>query len=346
MYTSGTTDRPKGVMHSYDNLYLKCMEHAIDVGLTGEDRLLITGPLYHVGAFDLPGLAVSWLGGTLSILRDFDETAALGAIEADRLTGAWLAPVMLGRLLAWPERQRFERGSLRWVVGGGDKTPEGRIRDFAGLFPNARYVDAYGLTETGAAVTMMQPGREIEKIGSTGPALTHAEIEIRDEAGEPLPHGQEGEICLRGPQVTAGYWQDPEKTAASFFPGGWFRSGDVGCLDADGFLYVTDRKKDMIISGGENIASSEVERVIFAMAEVADVAVIGVPDPQWGERPVAVVVPRPGASLDLETLRARCRERLAGFKLPRELHLRDALPRNPSGKILKRVLRDEFARPK
>ena len=344
MYTSGTTDRPKGVMHAYDTFYWKCMEHAIDLRLTAEDRLLVTGPLYHVGAFDLPGLAVSWVGGTLSILRDFDEAAALAAIETERLTCGWLAPVMLGRLLAWPDRDRFDRSSVRWIIGGGEKTPEIRIRQFAGLFPQARYIDGFGLTETGAAVTLMEPGRELDKIGSTGRALAHVEIEIRDETGDPLPPGREGEICLRGPQVTQGYWRDPEKTAASFFPGGWFRSGDVGYLDADGFLFVTDRKKDMIISGGENIASSEVERVIFAMPEVADVAVIGVADPQWGERPVAIVVPRPGVSLDLDTLRERCREHLAGFKIPRELHLRDALPRNPSGKILKRVLRDEFAR--
>ena len=344
MYTSGTTDRPKGVMHSYDNFYWKCMQHVIDVGLSAEDRLLVVGPLYHVGAFDLPGLAVSWLGGTLCILRDFDEAAALAAIETERLTGGWLAPVMLGRLLAYPDRERFDRSTIRWVIGGGEKTPEVRIRQFAELFPNARYIDGFGLTETCAGVTLMEPGRELEKIGSTGRALAHCEVEIRDEAGDPLPPGREGEICLRGAQVTSGYWRDPQKTQASFFAEGWFRTGDVGYLDEDGFLYVTDRKKDMIISGGENISSSEVERVIFAMPEVADVAVIGVPDVKWGERPVAVVVPRPGAVLDYERVRDHCREHLAGFKVPRELHIRDALPRNPSGKILKRVLRDEFAR--
>ena len=344
MYTSGTTDRPKGVMHSYENFYWKCMDHTIAVGLSAEDRLLVAGPLYHVGAFDLPGLAVSWVGGALCILRDFDETAALAAIEREKLTGAWLAPVMLGRLIAFAERDRFDRSSIRWVIGGGEKTPEVRIRQFAELFPEARYIDAYGLTETCAADTMMEAGRELEKIGSTGRALAHCEIEIRDDAGNRLPASREGEICVRGPKVTKGYWKSPEKTAASFFPGGWLRTGDVGYLDDEGFLYVTDRKKDMIISGGENIASSEVERVIFGMPQVSDVAVVGVPDQQWGERPVAVVVPKEGTALDYETLREHCRQHLAAFKVPRELHLRDALPRNPSGKILKRVLRDEFAR--
>lgn len=343
MYTSGTTDRPKGVMHSYDNFYWKCMEHVIDLGLTAEDRLLIAGPLYHVGAFDLPGLAVSWLGGALCILRDFDEEAAFSAIETERLTCGWLAPVMLGRLLAWPERDRFDRSSVRWIIGGGEKTPEVRIRQFSELFPNGRYVDGFGLTETGSGATLMEPGREIEKIGSTGRALAHCELDIRDEAGNPLPPGFEGEICLRGPQVAAGYWRDPEKTEASFFADDWFRSGDVGYVDEDGFLFVTDRKKDMIISGGENVSSSEIERVIFAMPQVGDVAVIGVADAKWGERVAAIVVPKPGAELDFETLREHCRRNLAGFKVPRELHLRATLPRNPSGKILKRVLRDEFA---
>ena len=188
----------------------------------------------------------------------------------------------------------------------------------------------------------MEAGREIEKIGSTGRALAHVEITIRDNDGNVLPAGTEGEICLRGPKVLPRYWNDPEKTAASFF-GDWFRSGDVGYLDADGFLFLTDRKKDMIISGGENIASSEVERVLYQMPEVAECAVIGLPDERWGERPVAVVVPRAGAALDLAALDAHCRAHLAAFKVPKQLVLRDVLPRNPSGKVLKRVLRDELA---
>jgi fatty-acyl-CoA synthase len=187
----------------------------------------------------------------------------------------------------------------------------------------------------------MEPGREIEKIGSTGRALAHVEIEIRDEDGATLRPGEEGEICLRGPKVTKGYWFDPAKTEAAFF-GDWFRTGDVGYLDAEGFLFLTDRKKDMIISGGENIASSEVERVIFELPEVREVAVIGVPDERWGERPVAFVVLEPGSTLALEALVAHCRSKLAGFKVPKDLILRQELPRNPSGKILKRALRDEF----
>ena len=342
MYTSGTTAHPKGVVHTYSNFYWKCMDHVMALDLSNNDRLLVTGPLYHVGAFDLPGIAVLWMGGLLCIHRDFEPACALASIERERLTGAWLAPVMLSAILTLPTRAQHDLRSLRWVVGGGERTPEGRIRAFSELFTTARYIDAYGLTESCSGDTMMEAGREIEKIGSVGRALAHVEIEIRNEEGQTLPAGESGEICLRGPKVTQGYWRDPATTKASFL-GDWFRTGDIGHLDADGFLYLTDRKKDMIISGGENIASSEVERVIYELPQVREAAVIGVPDEKWGERPVAVVVLAPGQSLSYDTLAQHCRGHLAGFKVPARLIARDQLPRNPSGKILKRVLRDEIA---
>jgi acyl-CoA synthetase (AMP-forming)/AMP-acid ligase II len=342
MYTSGTTDRPKGVMHSYDNFYWKCMDHVIALGLTAADRLLVVGPLYHVGAFDLPGMAVLWVGGTLHIHRDFDAAAALASIEEARLTGAWMAPVMLNHVMALENTGQYDLSSFRWCIGGGERTPESRIRGFGSVFRNARYIDAYGLTETCSGDTLMEPGMEIAKIGSTGRATPHVEIEIRDDAGATLGPRQEGEICLRGPKITKGYWRDPEKTRASFF-GDWFRSGDVGYLDEDGYLFLTDRKKDLIISGGENIASSEVERVIYLLPQVSEVAVVGAPDERWGERPVAFVVLKEGGALDFPMLEAHCRRHLARFKVPRELHLRTSLPRNPSGKVLKRTLRQELA---
>jgi fatty-acyl-CoA synthase len=341
MYTSGTTDRPKGVMLSYENIYWKSADHVLVLGLNRDTRLLVAGPLYHVGALDLPGIAVLWQGGMLSIQRDFDAAQCLAAIEADRLDGAWLAPVMTTSILTYPNRERYDVSSLRWAIGGGEKTPEARIRAFSQYFTNARYIDAYGLTETCGGDTFMEPGLEIAKIGSTGRPVAHVEIEIRDDTGNRRAPGEDGEICLRGPKVTRGYWKDPEKTAAAFF-GDWFRSGDVGYLDEDGFLYLTDRKKDMIISGGENIASSEVERVIYELPQVREVAVIGMPDARWGERPVAVVVLADSATLELPDLTDHCRKRLAAFKVPKQLIIRDSLPRNPSGKVLKRVLRAEL----
>jgi len=342
MYTSGTTDRPKGVIHTYNNYYWKCLDHVAALQLTAGDRLLVVGPLYHVGAFDLPGLAVLIAGGMLCVLREFDPEAALETIARERLTGSWMAPVMLNRLLAHAGRERFDLSSLRWLIGGGERTPEQRIREFTGLFRHGRYIDAYGLTESCAGDTLMEAGMEIAKIGSVGRAVPHVEIEIRDDAGRALPAGEPGEICLRGPKISPGYWREPAKTAASFF-GDWFRTGDIGVLDGEEFLTLTDRKKDMIISGGENIASSEVERVLYGLAQVSEAAVIGLPDERWGERVVAVVVLKPGSQLSAENLAAHCRSHLAGFKVPKQLVVREALPRNPSGKVLKRTLRDELA---
>ncbi len=342
MYTSGTTDRPKGVMHTYQNFHWKCWDHIADLGISADDRLLVVGPLYHVGAFDCGGVAVFLVGGMMLVQRNFDPEQALAAIEAEGLTCSWMAPVMVGRILACENRQRYDVSSFSWCIGGGEKTPENRIRIFGELFTNARYVDAYGLTETCGGDTFMERGMEFTKIGSTGRAVAHVEIRICDEQGEALAPGVDGEICLRGPKVMQGYWKDEEKTRKSFF-GDWFRTGDVGHLDHDGFLFLTDRIKDMIISGGENIASSEVERVIFLLPQVADVAVIGFPDERWGERTVAAVELAAGQTLDLETLVRHCRLHLAGFKVPKDLLIVAALPRNPSGKVLKRVLREELS---
>lgn len=338
MYTSGTTDRPKGVMHVYRNFYAKTADQIVELELAPTTRLLVTGPLYHVGAFDLPGIGVLWVGGLLCIQREFDPGAALDLIAQERLDASWLAPVMTGAMMAEQAIRARDVSSLRWTIGGGERTPEARIKQYAEAFPNARYIDAYGLTETGGGDTFMEAGREIEKIGSVGRPISQVDIEIRDEAGRPLPVGQEGEVCICGPKVTSGYWNAPEKTAASFF-GDWLRTGDVGFLDDEGFLFLTDRKKDMIISGGENIASSEVERAILEMPQVQDVAVIGAPHERWGERPVAFAVVRQGMKLAEAEVLTHCRTRLAGFKVPDRIYFAAELPRTASGKVLKRELR-------
>jgi fatty-acyl-CoA synthase len=273
IYTSGTTDRPKGVIHRYDNFYWKVMDQSVALQQSAQDKLLVVGPMYHVGGIDLPGIGVLWMGGTLVIHRDFEPEAALTTIQAEGITGVWFAPFMTNMILNHPARGDYDVSSLKWCIGGGERTPESRIREFTEFFTRSRYIDAYGLTESVGGDTLMEAGMEIEKIGSTGRAILHLEIDIRDDAGRSLPPGADGEICLRGPKITEGYWRDPERTAAAFHPNDWFRTGDVGHLDTDGFLFLTDRKKDMIISGGENIASSEVERIVYQMAEVLEAAI-------------------------------------------------------------------------
>ncbi|MEE2687931.1 MAG: AMP-binding protein [Pseudomonadota bacterium] len=342
MYTSGTTDHPKGVIHRYDNFYWKTMGQAVALRQSAKDTLLVVGPMYHVGGIDLPGISTLWSGGTLVIHREFDPEASLATIRDEKITGAWFAPVMTNMILNHPARGDYDVSSLRWCIGGGERTPETRIREFGNLFTEARYIDAYGLTESFGGDTLMEAGMEIEKIGSTGRAIMHVELDIRDAGGRTLPPHVDGEICLRGPKITEGYWRDAERTSGAFYADDWFRTGDIGYLDEDGFLYLTDRKKDMIISGGENIASSEVERIVYQMEEVLEAAIVGLPDDKWGERVVAVVVPKPGALLDYRDLDTHCRNHLAGFKSPKELHIVDELPRNPSGKVLKRVLREKL----
>jgi acyl-CoA synthetase (AMP-forming)/AMP-acid ligase II len=214
------------------------------------------------------------------------------------------------------------------------------IERLLAVFPNALFADAYGLTETVSGDTFNDEAHTLSKIGSVGKPVAGLDVTILGPDDAPAGAGAAGEILLRGPKVVSGYWKNPEATAAAFTPDGWFRTGDIGHLDKDGYLYIDDRKKDMIVSGGENVATSEVERVLYENEAVLEAAVVAMPDPRWGEVPRAFIVRKPGADLTAEALIAHCRERLAAFKTPKEIVFLDALPRNPSGKVLKRQLRE------
>jgi acyl-CoA synthetase (AMP-forming)/AMP-acid ligase II len=229
--------------------------------------------------------------------------------------------------------------SMRVIIDGGEKMPLPLIDRLLAAFPGAWFADAYGLTETVSGDTFLNKGQERHKLGSVGKPVFNVDLRVVRADGTEAEAGEEGEIVMRGPKVSVGYWQDPESTARAHRDG-WFHTGDVGMLDDDGYLYIVDRLKDMILSGGENVASLEVERVLYEHAAVAEAAVVGRPDDRWGEVPVAFVVVHEGAEIAADELISFCRDRLAGFKTPKGVAFIDRLPRNPSGKVLKRELRE------
>lgn len=338
MYTSGTTGRPKGVMITHANLAWKNLAHIAELGFTSADLGLACGPLYHVGALDLTTTSLITVGATTIIHRTFDAAAVVDELERSRVTTVWLAPAMVNAIMALPGVEDRDLSSVRLIINGGEKMPIPLIERIQRTFPSAWFADAYGLTETVSGDTFLDRDSIITKLGSVGRPCLYLELDIWGPDGNSLPPGMPGEIVLRGPKVFKGYWRDPEATAAAF-AGGWFHTGDIGVRDDDGYLWIVDRLKDMIISGGENIASSEVERVLYEHEAVLEAAVVGRPDERWGEVPVAFVVLRPGASVTAEELIEHCRANLARFKVPKAVTFLDALPRNPSGKVLKRELR-------
>jgi fatty-acyl-CoA synthase len=338
MYTSGTTGRPKGVMLTHANLAWKNLAHIVELGFTSSDLGLACGPLYHVGALDLTTTSLIAVGATVIIHRVFDAAAVVEEIERSRVTTVWLAPAMVNAIMSLPDIEQRDLSSVRLVVNGGEKMPIPLIERIKTVFSSAWFADAYGLTETVSGDTFLDRDSMLTKRGSVGRPCLYLELEIWDEAGNVVPVAEPGEIVMRGPKVFKGYWRDPEATATAF-AGGWFHTGDIGVRDEDGYIFIVDRLKDMISSGGENIAGSEVERVLYEHDAVLEAAVVGRPDDRWGEVPVAYVVVRPGMTVTADVLIEHCRTQLAKFKVPKDVTFIDALPRNPSGKVLKRELR-------
>jgi acyl-CoA synthetase (AMP-forming)/AMP-acid ligase II len=338
MYTSGTTGRPKGVMITHANLAWKNYAHITEFGFTSDDVGLACGPLYHVGALDLVTTTMIAVGATTIVHRTFDAALVVDEIERSRVTLVWTAPAMVRAILDVPGVEQRDLSSVRVIIAGGEKMPIPFIERLRSTFPSAWFADAYGLTETVSGDTFLDRDNTVAKLGSVGRPCQYLELDIWDEHGASLPAGERGEVVLRGPKVFKGYWRDADATKTAF-AGGWFHTGDIGVVDDDGYLYIVDRLKDMIVSGGENIASSEIERVLYEHASVVEVAVVGRPDDRWGEVPVAFVVLQPDATATPDELIEHCRGQLAKFKVPKDVVFIDELPRNPSGKVLKRDLR-------
>lgn len=340
LYTSGTTGRPKGAMISHRQVLWNCINTVISWELTADDISPIMTPMFHAGGLFVFLTPLFYVGGKILLARSFDSEASLALIRRERATVVLGVPTLFQMWLNSPSFADADFSHVRYFVSGGAPCPLSLIAAWRAA--KGGYLrQGYGLTEVGVNCFTMTNEESVAKAGSVGKPVFHSRMRIVDEDGRDVARGQTGELIIQGPHVCSGYWRNPEATTKALRDG-WFHTGDMARQDADGYYYMAGRYKDMIISGGENIASSEVERVLHQLPQVAEAAVIGVPDARWGERVAAVVVLRPGTGLTLDELRAHCAGRLGGFKTPKQLELREALPRNPSGKVLKRVLRDEL----
>jgi fatty-acyl-CoA synthase len=341
MYTSGTESRPKGALLSSAALYAQYVSCIVDGEMTADAVSLHCLPLFHCAQLDCFLSPDLYLGAT-SILHDkADPAEMLAAVEAHRVTKLFCPPTVWIALLRHPDFDKRDLSSLNAGYYGASIMPTAVIEELSRRLPEMRLFNFYGQTEMAPAATILKPQDQMRKLGSAGQPALNVETRVVDDADNPLPVGEVGEIVHRSPHLISEYYNDPAKTAEAF-RGGWFHSGDLGRFDADGYLYVVDRKKDMIKTGGENVASREVEEAIFRHPDVAEVAVFGVPHPKWIEAVVAVVVPKAGKDLSAEMIMTYGREVLAGFKAPKHVEIVTQLPKNASGKILKRDLRVQF----
>ncbi len=345
MYTGGTTGMPKGVMLSHTNLFANGLSAIGTVPRKGPSRAIVVTPMFHVAGC---GLALQCMlrQTTQVILPMFDEVAILQAIQ-DGCTDVFLVPTMIKRLVDHPRFKEFDVSGLTMLLYGAAPIDAALLEHAMKAFPNADFCQAYGMTELSPTIAVLPPAshepgpQQARLLRSAGRPVMIAEVRIVDADDNEVPVGSVGEIAARGPMVMQGYWNKPEETASAL-RNGWMHTGDMGYVDSDGLLYVVDRKKDMIVTGGENVYSAEVENAISKLEQVALCAVIGVPDEKWGERVHAVLVLSPGAELEAEAVIAHCRELIAGYKCPRSVEFRSELPLSAAGKLQKFQLREPY----
>ncbi|GAA1245170.1 fatty acid--CoA ligase [Janibacter melonis] len=345
MYSSGTTGRPKGVTTTVDGMLWAVGAFSAQFDVSQDSVSLVPTPYYHIaaGGWSLIALAA---GGRIIQLTEVTPQNMLGLMVGHRATHVIMVPTVMQLFITSPEASQADYSSVEHLVYGGSPISETVMIGAQETF-GAQLSQSYGLTETIGVTTILRPDDHRvgpqSKLRSAGRAVPGLEVAVVDPAtGEDCPVGEVGEVVTRGPGVTRSYWRNPTATADAFWPGGWFRTGDAGYLDDEGYLFLKDRIKDLLMSGGENIYPAEVENAIMAHPDVQEVAVIGVPSKRWGETPVAVVVAKPGTTVDEAGLIGFTRERLAHYKCPTAVSVVDALPRNPSGKVLKRELRKPY----
>jgi fatty-acyl-CoA synthase len=343
MYTSGTTGRPKGAVLTHENLMCQSLTLIRVWRLFADEEVnLCASPLFHIASIGAIAPMVL-IGGTTVLLPSggFSSAATLDMMEAERVTSVFLVPAQWQLLCDDASLASRDLSALKTMSWGAAPATTTLLTRMAGAFPGVTNVAVFGQTEMSPVTCALSGEDALRKVGSVGKPVSIVAARIVDDDMKDVPPGEVGEIVYRGPSVMAGYWQNPEATAEAF-RGGWFHSGDLVRADEEGFLYVVDRKKDMIITGGENVYCAEVENALSAHPAIAELAVVGAPHERWGETPVAVAVLAPGASLTLDELREWGTARLARYKLPTVLHVVDALPRNASGKVMKTALRREY----
>ena len=344
MYTSGTTGRPKGAMLTHGNLFWNNVNALLSLDFSQDDVSLVAAPLFHIGGLNVTTLVTLQKGGQIVLMPAFDPGQALKLIAEYRVTTMFGVPAMFLFMSQVPEFAAADLSSVRCLICGGAPVPETLISRYGQR--GIAFVEGYGLTETAPLALVLRTDEVSVKVGAAGHAvLPLSDVRLVDTGNNPVAPGERGEICVRGPQVMAGYWHNREATDAVINAGGWFHTGDIGQADQDGYVYVVDRLKDMVITGGENVYPAEVEAVLYHHPAIAEVAVLGTPHEQWGEAVTAVVALNPGAALTLEELSAFARDKLAGYKIPLRLEFLDALPRNPAGKVLKYQLLEQLTTP-
>jgi len=339
MYTSGTTGKPKGAVVLQGNIQWNCVNAVGVYSISNTDVQIVCAPMFHVGGLGVSAVPSLYLGSTLVIQRFFDPSGVFRLIEEEKATIMFGIPVMFLFMTQVPEFETADLSSLRFFLAGGSPCPRPLIETY--MKRGVTFSQGYGMTETAPAITVLRTEDALRKLGSCGKPVFHLDVRVVDLEGNTLPAGETGEVIVRGPNVIREYWRRPEATAESIVDG-WLHTGDMGYYDEEGYLYLIDRKKDMYISGGENVYPAEVEDAIMGFDRVGDVGVIGIPDEKWGEVGMAIVVPKPGAEVSAEAVIEFCKGKLAKYKVPKKVMFTEELPRTATGKILKKVLKAEY----
>ena len=336
MYTAGTTGKPKGAILTQGASFWNAINLYTAIDFTAKDRNLVVLPMFHIGGIGLFTLPMLYVGGTAVIQRTFDPVQTLDLLVREKISLFFGVPAIFLALIQHPQFRAEMFKNVRLVMSGGAPLPTSLVQQYhdAGI----TLQQGFGMSEAAPSIATLQKEHALAKAGSIGRAVFHLETRIVDENMQALPSGEVGELVIRGPNLMQGYWNRPEATQEAFTDG-WFHTGDLARMDAEGDMFIVERKKDMFISGGENVYPAEVENAIYELPQVAENAVVGIKDERWGEVGKAFVVLKPGQTLEADHITAHLKNRLAKYKIPKQVAFLDQLPRNAAGKVLKTELR-------